>query len=112
MHDLIPSTINAKEEKSSSPVNDSKTNDKIDGSKQTEKSIGPLCATRLKINLSNRYKLTTTTYIPELHRILLKECNDNLLDFKSLNASLDFESLTSVTSRTFKAIKVISYEQS
>jgi len=61
----------------------------------------------LKINSSNtRYPLNSKNYIQELHKALIKECNYNLLDYTSLNASLDFESLTSVTSRTLNAIKV------
>lgn len=89
-------------------MNDSKKNDRQDGSKQTyDKSMGLVNVARLKNNPNSRYKLTTNNYVFELHKALLKECNDNLLDFNLLNASLDFESLTDVTSRTFKAIKVI-----
>jgi hypothetical protein len=106
LNNLISNKINVQEDKTSTAVNDSKTNDKIDDSKQTEKFAGILCATQLKNNLSNGFKLTTINYVSELHKALLKECNNNLLDFKSLNASLDYESLTNVTSRTFKAIQV------
>lgn len=60
-----------------------------------------------KINSFNtRYSLNSKNYIQELHKALMKECNYNLLDYTSLNASLDFESLTTVTSRTLNAIKV------
>lgn len=57
-------------------------------------------------SLSNRYKLNSKNYVQELHKALIKECNYNLLDYTSLNATLDFESLTNVTNRTLKAIQV------
>lgn len=57
-------------------------------------------------SLNSRYQLNFRNYIPELHKALIKECNDNLIDYSTLNATLDLESLTNVTARTLKAIKV------
>jgi len=60
-------------------------------------------------SLNSRYQLNVQNYISELHKALLKECNENLLDYSTLNATLDLESLTNVTTRTLKAIKVRYY---
>jgi len=91
-----------------STTNNNITNDKQDGSNQIielkDESQNPELS---KIScFSTRYQLNSKNYIQELHKALIKECNYNLLDYTSLNASLDFESLTSVTSRTLNAIKV------
>jgi len=58
-------------------------------------------------NFNTRFQLNFKNYIKELHSALIKECSYNLLNLNTLNITLDFESLTSVTNRTLKAIKVL-----
>jgi len=58
-------------------------------------------------DLNTRLELNFKNYIKELHSALIKECSYNLLNLNTLYLTLDFESLTSVTKRTFKAIKVL-----
>lgn len=95
--------------KQSSTTKNNITNDKQDGSNQIiELKVESKNPELSKIScFSTRYQLNSKNYIQELHKALIKECNYNLLDYTSLNASLDFESLTSVTSRTLNAIKVL-----
>lgn len=57
-------------------------------------------------NLINRYPLNSQNYITELHTALVKECKDNLLDFNSMTVTVGLESMTNLTQRTLKAIKV------
>lgn len=107
-HNHILNTDLDNEVKQCSTTNSNITNDKQDGSNQIlelkKESQDPEL---LKMSSFNtRYKLNSRNYIQELHKALIKECNYNLLDYTSLNATLDFESLTSVTSRTLNAIKV------
>lgn len=89
-------------------TSDTNTNVKQDGSNQIpklkEESQNP--EQSKMSSLSNGYQLNSKNYVQELHKALIKECNYNLLDYTSLNATLDFESLTDVTSRTLKAIQV------
>lgn len=56
--------------------------------------------------LYNRYQLNFRNYITELYKALMKECQDNLIDNNTLNATLDFETMSDVTYRTLRAIKV------
>lgn len=102
----MQSILNDKEENPGSAANDSKKNDKDDSRQILDKPIRLLSVTPSIINLNRRYQLTSANYVSELHKALVKECYENLLDFKMLNASLDFESLTNVSNRTYKAIKV------
>jgi len=96
------------DEKQCSTTNNNITSDKQDGSNQILElkydSQNPELSKISSIN--TRYQLNSKNYIQELHKALIKECNYNLLDYTSLNASLDFESLNTVTSRTLNAIKV------
>lgn len=90
-------------------ANNIKTNYKQDGFEQTlefkkECKIQGLPKTS---SLNTRYELNFKNYIQELHNALIKECSYNLLNLNSLNLTLDFESLTSITNRTLKAIKVL-----
>jgi len=100
------------EVKQCSTVNDTKTYYKQDGSNQflelKEEYQDPELSTICRIN--DRYRLNFKNYIKELHKALLKECNYNLLDHISLNASLDIESMMSVTNQTLNAIKVPTLE--
>lgn len=96
------------EVKQCSTTNNNKANEKQDGSNPIlelkEESQNPELPKMSSFN--TRYQLNSKNYVQELHKALIKECNYNLLDYTSLNASLDFETLTSVTSRTLNAIKV------
>jgi len=97
------------EVKQYSTANDIKTNDKQDGFDQTLE-FKEQCQIRelSKIsNLNTRLELNFKNYIKELHSALIKECSYNLLNLNTLYLTLDFESLTSVTNRTLKAIKVL-----
>jgi len=96
------------EVKQCSTIKNNVTNDKQDGSnKILEVKEESQNSELSKMNSFNtRYQLNSKNYIQELHKALIKECNYNLLDYTSLNASLDFETLNSVTSRTLNAIKV------
>lgn len=89
-------------------TSDTNTNVKQDGSNQIPelKEESQNSEQSKMSSLSNRYQLNSKNYVQELHKALIKECNYNLLDYTSLNATLDFESLTNVTSRTLKAIQV------
>jgi len=89
-------------------TSDTNTNVKQDSSNQIpELKEESQNSEQSKMNsLTNRYQLNSKNYVQELHKALIKECNYNLLDYTSLNATLDFESLTNVTSRTLKAIQV------
>ncbi|XP_022179504.1 uncharacterized protein LOC111040082 [Myzus persicae] len=97
------------EVKKYSTANSTKTNDKQDDFIQTlEFKDECQIQERAKMSsLNTRYELNFKNYIQELHNALIKECSYNLLDLNSLNLTLDFESLTSVTNRTLKAIKVL-----
>lgn len=95
--------------KQCSITNNTKTNDKQDGSKQipglkNENQYSEL-SNMSSFKLNTGYQLNFKNYIQELYKALIKECNYNLLDLNSLN-TLDVESLTSVTHRTLNAIKV------
>ncbi|CAH1731116.1 unnamed protein product [Aphis gossypii] len=88
-------------------TSDTNTNVKQDGFNQIPelKEESQISEQSKMSSLSNRYQLNSKNYVQELHKALIKECNHNLLDYTSLNATLDFESLTNVTSRTLKAIQ-------
>ncbi|XP_022176617.1 tubulin glycylase 3A-like [Myzus persicae] len=95
------------EVKQCSITNSTKTKDEQGGSNQipevkNEYQYSELSKMR---SLNTRYQLNFQNYIQELYKSLIKECNYNLLDLNSLNTSLDFESLLSVSNRTLKAIK-------
>jgi len=98
-----------------STTNNTKTNDKQDGSNQIlELKNEHQCSELSKISnlkLNSRYSLNFKNYTQELYKALIKECNYNLLDLNTLNTSLDVESLTSVSNRTLKAIKVPTLEK-
>ncbi|VVC38473.1 Tubulin-tyrosine ligase/Tubulin polyglutamylase [Cinara cedri] len=79
--------------------------DRQTDSKQIMEKTGRQHSEPSKQNTYNRFPLNSRNYITELHRVLLKECEDNLLDLNLLNATLDDESLTNVTHRTLRAIK-------
>jgi len=98
------------EVKQRSITNDTKTNDKQDGSNQIlELKEETQNLELLKMNsLNTRYRLNYKNYVEELHKALLKDCNYNLLDYTFLNAALDLETLTNVTRQTLKAIQVRS----
>ncbi|XP_003244151.1 tubulin glycylase 3A isoform X2 [Acyrthosiphon pisum] len=103
-HNHISNTDLDNEVKEYSTTNNNITNDKQDSSNQ----ILELKEESQNLELSSfntRYQLNSRNYIQELHKALIKECNYNLLDYTSLNATLDFESLTTVTSRTLNAVK-------
>ncbi|XP_026821173.1 tubulin glycylase 3A-like [Rhopalosiphum maidis] len=95
------------EVKQRSITNDTKTNNKQDGSNQIlELKEETQNLELLKMSsLNTRYRLNYKNYVQELHKALIQDCNYNLLDYTSLNASLDFETLTNVTSQTLKAIQ-------
>lgn len=96
-----------KEFKQFTTTNDCATIDRQTDSKQImDKTTESPNSTISKNKINSRYQLNSTNYIINLHRILIKECEDNLLDLNLLNATLDDESLTNVTHRTLKAIKV------
>jgi len=101
---------NYNEVKKCSITNNTKTNDKQEGSNQTSELKNEYQYSKLSkmrsFKLNTRYQLNFKNYIQELYKALIKECNYNLLDLTSLNISLDFESLLSVSNRTLKAIKV------
>jgi len=90
-------------------ANNTKTNDKHDHSNRIPELKQECKNSRLLMtsSLNSRYQLNFKNYIQELYKALIKECNYNLLDLNSFNTTLDFESLTSVTNRTLKAIKVL-----
>ncbi|XP_025195685.1 tubulin glycylase 3A-like [Melanaphis sacchari] len=95
------------EVKQCSTTNNTKTNDKQYGFDQIRELKEEYQLPELsKINSFNtRYQLNFKNYIQELYNALIKECNYNLLNLNSLNLTIDFESLTSVTNQTLKAIK-------
>jgi len=91
-------------------TNNIKTNNKQDDSNQipdlkNENQYSELSKIS-SFKLNTGYQLNFKNYIQELYKALIKECKYNLLDLNSLNKSLDFESLMSVSHRTLKAIKV------
>jgi len=107
----ILSDIHIKDGKHCTTTIVSKTDDKEDDSKQSlTKKIKIQDSVQMmkpcNKSLNSRYQLNVRNYIPELYKALTKECNDNLLDHNTLNVTLDLESLTNVTARTLKAIKV------
>lgn len=73
-----------------------------------EKDVKCQNTKQLKKNdsLSSRYHLNVGNYIIELHKALIKECKDNLLDYNSLDYQLDEVTLVDVYNRTFKAMEV------
>ncbi|XP_025191717.1 tubulin glycylase 3A-like [Melanaphis sacchari] len=96
------------EVKQCTTTNDIKTNIKQDGSNQNSESkeeFQNLKFSKMQSNLNTRYRLNSKNYVQELHKVLIKECNYNLLDYTALNAALSFESLTNVTNRTLRAIQ-------
>lgn len=96
-----------KEFKQFATTNEYTTIDRQADSKQImDKTKESPNSTISKNKINSRYQLNSTNYIINLHRVLVKECEDNLLDLNLLNATLDDESLTNVTHRTLKAIKV------
>jgi len=105
----VPNNAFGDEVKQYLTANNIKTNNKQDGFEQTlefkeECKIPELPKTS---SLNTRYELNFKNYIQELHNALIKECSHNLLNLNSLNLTLDFESLTSISNRTLKAIKVL-----
>jgi len=90
-------------------ANNIKTNDTQDGFDQTLefKEECKIPGQSKTSSLNTRYELNFKNYIQELHNALVKECSYNLLNLNSLNLTSDFESLTSITNRTLKAIKVL-----
>jgi len=90
-------------------TNNTKKNNKQDGFDQIQELKGKfqIPGRSKKGTLNTRYQLNFKNYIQELHNALIKECDYNLLNLNSFNLTLDFESLTSVTNRTLKAIKVL-----
>lgn len=101
---------NYREVKQYSITNNIKTNNKQDDSNQipdlkNENQYSELSKIS-SFKLNTGYQLNFKNYIQELYKALIKECKYNLLDLNSLNKSLDFESLMSVSHRTLKAIKV------
>lgn len=97
------------EVKQYSTTNNTKNNNKQDGFDQIQELKGEcqIPGPSKKGKLNTRYQLNFKNYIQELHNALIKECDYNLLNLNSFNLTLDFESLTSVTNRTLKAIKVL-----
>lgn len=61
---------------------------------------------KVQNTLNNRYKLNAHNYIMELHRALIKDCKDNLIEFNTVNVTIDRETLSNISFRTNKAIKV------
>lgn len=59
-----------------------------------------------KNKINNGYQLNSGNYITTLHKMLIKECEDNLMNLNIINATLDDETLTNVTHRTLRAIQV------
>lgn len=104
-HNHISNTDLENEEKQCSTTNNNITNDKQDSSNQILELKEESQNSELS-SFNTRYQLNSRNYIQELHKALIKECKYNLLDYTSLNAKLDFESLTTVTSRTLNAVKV------
>ncbi|XP_060868327.1 tubulin glycylase 3A-like [Metopolophium dirhodum] len=103
-HNHISNTDLDNEVKQCSNTNNNTTNDKQDSSNQILELKEESQNSELS-SFNTRYQLNSRNYIQELHKALIKECNYNLLDYTSLNATLDFESLTTVTSRTLNAVK-------
>ncbi|KAE9542612.1 hypothetical protein AGLY_002523 [Aphis glycines] len=95
------------EVKQYSTTNNTKKNNKQDGFDQIQELKGEcqIPGASKKGKLNTRYRLNFKNYIQELHNALIKECDYNLLNLNSFNLTLDFESLTSVTNQTLKAIK-------
>lgn len=91
----------------SSTVYDCKLDDKQDDSKQGHhEEAAETPGAESKTIAISRYPLNAKNYIAELHKALIKECNFSLVDFNSLNATLDFDTLSNVSFRTMKAVKV------
>jgi len=90
-------------------ANNIKTNDTQDGFDQTLefKEVCKIPSLSKTSSLNTRYELNFKNYIQELHNALIKECSYNLLNLNLLNLTSDVESLTSITNRTLKAIKVL-----
>lgn len=99
-HTLITSNNHVKDVKQYLSVNSSKSNDKQDGLNQVIEKIPN--------GLYSRYQLNVQNYVMELHKALLKECKDYLLDCSSMNSRLDFESMSNITNQTWNAIKVLT----
>lgn len=57
-------------------------------------------------SIDSRYQLNSRNYVMELHRALIKECKDNVIDFNAIHITLDSETLNNVTHQAFKAVKV------
>lgn len=101
LHNQILSNNYVNDVKQNSSVSSYKSNEKQNDSKQIVERKEKISNT-----LNNRIQLNVQNYITELHKALIKECNENLLDCSSWNARLDFESLINVTNRTLNAVKV------
>jgi len=112
-HNQILSNLHVKGVKQCSTTKIFKRNDKEDVTKQSpvkkKKNQDSVQIKTCDNSLNSRYQLHVRNYISELHKSLLKECNENLLDYNTLNATLNLESFTNVTTRTLKAIKVRYY---
>lgn len=91
--------------KECSTTNNTETDDKQDGCNQILESKMNI------LKLNSIYSLNFKNYTEELYKALIKECNYNLLNLSTLNTSLDIESLTSVSNRTMKAIKVLRIDK-
>lgn len=102
------------EVKECSTTNNTKTNNKQDGCNQILELKNEYQYSELSkmssLKPNNRSSLNFKNYTKELYKALIKECNYNLLDLSTLNTSLSVESLTSVSNRTIKAIKVLTLE--
>lgn len=93
---------NVKDVKQYSTLNGYKSKDKQEESNQiTEKKE------RYSNGLYSRYQLNVHNYVIELHKALIKECKDYLLDCNPLHSRLDFETLSNVANLTWNAIKVL-----
>jgi len=91
-----------------STINITKQNDKPFGSNQIQEFEEEYQNPELSriSNINTRYQFNSENYIQELHNALIKESNYNLLNYTSLNATLDSESISSVTYKTLQAVKV------
>lgn len=96
----VTSNNHVKDVKQYSFVNNSKSYDKQDGQNQVIEKIPN--------GLYSRYHLNVRNYVMELHKALMKECKDYLLDSSSMNSRLNFESISSITNQTWNAIKVLT----
>lgn len=112
IYNYISNTDLINEVKQSSTTNNTKTIVKQDCPKRIlglkEQYQNPELSKMSSIN--SRYQLNFKNYIQELHKALMKECNNNLLDYvNTLNTTLDSESMTSFTNQTLQAVKVWKY---